>query len=139
MASADPEPMHLGGGGLRIFITEYQRHIVGGLCMYCGAKGHFATRCPVKERARQLAGEYWRARLPFPHLTRLVPPSLPSCAVVVPPFPVWLLLTWGPKDILWMRTWHSITAFLFGSLVIHLQSMFWMAAFFPRSFVPQLR
>ncbi len=25
----------------------------GGLCMYCGAQGHFAARCPVKERAHQ--------------------------------------------------------------------------------------
>ncbi len=34
---------------------------------------------------------------------------------VVPPFPVRLLLTRGPRGILWMRTGHSITAFLFGS------------------------
>ncbi len=41
--------------------------------------------------------EYWRVRLPFPHLTRLVLPSLPSCAIVALPFPAQLWLTRGAE------------------------------------------
>ncbi len=39
VASPDPKPMQLGG--LRISAAVRQRRIVGGLCMYCGAQGHF--------------------------------------------------------------------------------------------------
>ncbi len=51
VVSPGPEPMQLGG--LRISTAERQCRIAGGLCMYCGLQGHFAARCPVKERARQ--------------------------------------------------------------------------------------
>ncbi len=51
VVSPGPEPMQLGG--LRISAAERQRCIAEGLCLYCGAQGHFAARCPVKERARQ--------------------------------------------------------------------------------------
>ncbi len=51
VVSPGPDPMELGG--LRISTAERQHCITGGLCMYCGLQGHFAARCPVKERARQ--------------------------------------------------------------------------------------
>ncbi len=50
---AAPDHGHTQREGLCISPAERQRRIVGGLCLYCGAQGHFATRCPVKERARQ--------------------------------------------------------------------------------------
>ncbi|KAI2656613.1 Transposon Tf2-9 polyprotein [Labeo rohita] len=46
----DPEPMQLGS--LCISGAERQRRIHHRLCLYCGAEGHFAIQCPVKDRAR---------------------------------------------------------------------------------------
>lgn len=30
---------------------EWQRRRKAGLCLYCGAAGHYAASCPVKARA----------------------------------------------------------------------------------------
>ncbi|RXN36541.1 Pol poly [Labeo rohita] len=46
----DPEPKQLGS--LCISGAERQRRIHHRLCLYCGAEGHFAIQCPVKDRAR---------------------------------------------------------------------------------------
>ncbi|KAL0149344.1 hypothetical protein M9458_055382, partial [Cirrhinus mrigala] len=45
----DPEPMQLGS--LCISGAKRQRRIHHRLCLYCGAEGHFAIQCPVKDRA----------------------------------------------------------------------------------------
>ncbi len=108
VVSPGPEPIQLGG--LRISTAEHQRRITGGTQHVLRCTGAFRRKVSSKRE-----GSYWQARLPFPHLTRLVPPSLPSCAVVALPFPAQLWLTREPRGILWMRTGHSITAFLFRS------------------------
>ncbi len=45
------EPMQVGGA--RLSREERERRRRGGLCMYCGASGHFRVECPVKRQARQ--------------------------------------------------------------------------------------
>ncbi len=47
----DPEPMQVGQA--RLSREEKERRRSQGLCMYCGAAGHFASHCPVKEQARR--------------------------------------------------------------------------------------
>ncbi len=47
----DPEPMQVGRA--RLSREEKERRRSQGLCMYCGAAGHFASHCPVKEQARR--------------------------------------------------------------------------------------
>ena len=47
----DPEPMQVGRA--RLSREERERRRAGGLCLYCGAAGHFLNQCPVKDRARQ--------------------------------------------------------------------------------------
>ncbi len=48
---SDNEPMQVGG--VRLSREERERRRRGGLCMYCGASGHFRVECPVKGQARQ--------------------------------------------------------------------------------------
>ncbi len=43
---SDPEPMQLRG--VRISAEERERRIRSRLCLYCGARGHFAASCPLK-------------------------------------------------------------------------------------------
>jgi hypothetical protein len=47
----DPEPMQVGRA--RLSREEKERRRSQGLCLYCGAAGHFAFSCPVKGQARQ--------------------------------------------------------------------------------------
>ena len=47
----DHEPMQVGRA--RLSREERERRKTGGLCLYCGAAGHFLNQCPLKERARQ--------------------------------------------------------------------------------------
>lgn len=47
----ESEPMQLGS--VRLQPEERQCRISNKLCLYCGAAGHFAMTCPVKDRARQ--------------------------------------------------------------------------------------
>ncbi|KAI2668694.1 Transposon Tf2-6 polyprotein [Labeo rohita] len=48
----DHEPMQVGRA--RLTREERERRRSHGLCLYCGAAGHFAFSCPVKGPARQL-------------------------------------------------------------------------------------
>ncbi|KAG1957249.1 retrotransposable element [Pimephales promelas] len=48
----DHEPMQVGRA--RLSREEKERRRSQGLCLYCGAAGHFAYNCPVKGQARQL-------------------------------------------------------------------------------------
>ncbi len=88
-------------GGLRISAAVRQRH--------CGGTLH------VLWCAGAFPGITSEHDYLFPSQPRLGPPSLPSCAVVAPPFPARLWLTRVPRGILWIRTGYSITAFLFRS------------------------
>lgn len=45
---SDSEPMQVGRARL-----SRERRRARGLCLYCGASGHFLAVCPVKEQARQ--------------------------------------------------------------------------------------
>jgi hypothetical protein len=47
----DHEPMQVGRA--RLSREEKERRRSQGLCLYCGAAGHFAYSCPVKGQARQ--------------------------------------------------------------------------------------
>ncbi|XDV11209.1 hypothetical protein PO909_000210 [Leuciscus waleckii] len=47
----DHEPMQVGRA--RLTREEKERRRSQGLCLYCGAAGHFAFGCPVKGQARQ--------------------------------------------------------------------------------------
>ncbi len=47
----DPEPMQVGR--TRLSREEKDRRRTLGLCLYCGAAGHLAAHCPVKDRAHQ--------------------------------------------------------------------------------------
>lgn len=47
----DPEPMQVGR--TRLSREEKDRRRTLGLCLYCGAAGHIAAQCPVKDRAHQ--------------------------------------------------------------------------------------
>ncbi|XDV18071.1 hypothetical protein PO909_023843 [Leuciscus waleckii] len=47
----DHEPMQVGRA--RLSREEKERRRSQGLCLYCGAAGHFAYNCPVKGQARQ--------------------------------------------------------------------------------------
>ncbi len=49
-ASVD-EPMQVGRA--RLSREERDRRRMRGLCLYCGAAGHFLVKCPVKDQARQ--------------------------------------------------------------------------------------
>ncbi|XDV17972.1 hypothetical protein PO909_023760 [Leuciscus waleckii] len=49
--SFDPEPMQVGRA--RLSREEKERRRAQGLCLYCGAGGHFASKCPVKANTRQ--------------------------------------------------------------------------------------
>ncbi len=49
-ASVD-EPMQVGRA--RLSQEERDRRRMRGLCLYCGAAGHFLVKCPVKDQARQ--------------------------------------------------------------------------------------
>ncbi len=48
---SDSEPMQVGRA--RLSREERERRRKGGLCLYCGASGHFLVVCPVKAQARQ--------------------------------------------------------------------------------------
>lgn len=50
-SSTGEEPMQLGR--TRLSQEERQRRLQEGRCIYCGQKGHFLARCPVKGRAPQ--------------------------------------------------------------------------------------
>ncbi len=47
----DSEPMQVGRA--RLSREERERRRRAGLCLYCGASGHFLVGCPVKTQARQ--------------------------------------------------------------------------------------
>lgn len=47
----DPEPMQLGRTSLSP--EEKERRRSSNLCLYCGAAGHYVSRCPAKARAHQ--------------------------------------------------------------------------------------
>lgn len=49
--SFNPEPMQVGRA--RLSREEKERRRAQGLCLYCGAGGHFASKCPVKANTRQ--------------------------------------------------------------------------------------
>ncbi len=49
-ASVD-EPMQVCRA--RLSREERDRRRMRGLCLYCGAAGHFLVKCPVKDQARQ--------------------------------------------------------------------------------------
>lgn len=40
------EPMELGG--MRLPLSERQRRLTQGLCLYCGAAGHLLAACPIR-------------------------------------------------------------------------------------------
>ncbi len=48
---SDSEPMQVGRA--RLSRVERERRRARGLCLYCGASGHFLDECPVKAQARQ--------------------------------------------------------------------------------------
>ncbi len=48
---SDSEPMQVGRA--RLSRGERERRRARGLCLYCGAAGHFLDECPVKAQARQ--------------------------------------------------------------------------------------
>ena len=50
-AARGEEPMQLGRA--RLSPEERWRRIQDGVCIYCGQRGHFIGRCPVKGEARQ--------------------------------------------------------------------------------------
>ncbi|KAG8139915.1 hypothetical protein E2320_002652 [Naja naja] len=41
--------MQLGVAHPRLSQAEKDRHRRDGLCLYCGNRGHFAAKCPVKD------------------------------------------------------------------------------------------
>ncbi len=49
--SSVDEPMQVGRA--RLSREERDRRRMRGLCLYCGAAGHFLASCPVKDQARQ--------------------------------------------------------------------------------------
>ncbi len=49
--SSVDEPMQVGRA--RLSREERDRRRMRGLCLYCGAAGHFLVSCPVKDQARQ--------------------------------------------------------------------------------------
>ncbi len=49
--SSVDEPMQVGRA--RLSREERDRRRMRGLCLYCGAAGHFRASCPVKDQARQ--------------------------------------------------------------------------------------
>ncbi len=49
--SSVDEPMQVGRA--RLSREERDRQRTRGLCLYCGAAGHFLVKCPVKDQARQ--------------------------------------------------------------------------------------
>ncbi len=49
--SSVDEPMQVGRA--RLSREERDRRRMRGLCLYCGAAGHFLASCPVKDPARQ--------------------------------------------------------------------------------------
>ncbi len=49
--SSVDEPMQVGRA--RLSREERDRRKMRGLCLYCGAAGHFLVSCPVKDQARQ--------------------------------------------------------------------------------------
>ncbi len=49
--SSVDEPMQVGRA--RLSREERDRRRTRGLCLYCGAAGHFLVKCPVKDQARQ--------------------------------------------------------------------------------------
>ncbi len=49
--SSVDEPMQVGRA--RLSREERERRRMRGLCLYCGAAGHFLVSCPVKDQARQ--------------------------------------------------------------------------------------
>ncbi len=49
--SSVDEPMQVGRA--RLSRVERDRRRTRGLCLYCGAAGHFLVKCPVKDQARQ--------------------------------------------------------------------------------------
>ncbi len=51
---SDPEPMQRGG--VHISAEERERRIRSRLCLYCGAKGHFAASCPLKGQSSPVDG-----------------------------------------------------------------------------------
>lgn len=51
MSLLDHEPMQMGRS--RLSQQEKQRRRERGLCLYCGAAGHIALHCPVKDSTRQ--------------------------------------------------------------------------------------
>ncbi len=48
---SDSEPMQVGRA--RLSQVERERRRARGLCLYCGASGHFLDECPVNAQARQ--------------------------------------------------------------------------------------
>ncbi len=50
-SKSDYEPMQVGRA--RLSREERDRLRAKGLCLYCGAEGHFLVHCPVKGKARQ--------------------------------------------------------------------------------------